>query len=118
MVDSVNGIPAPVAARALKISPSPNCMPQSPIGANASGAATFCPNIVVAVLRVGNVNKHALAQLDCFQLGPIGAERFLAIGAAVGVFKKSARNPAARKRAQVLDAGNRLHVISSGARSG
>ena len=51
MVESVNGMPAALAARADRISPSPCCMPHSPIGASTNGDDAFCPMTVVARLR-------------------------------------------------------------------
>ena len=39
------------AARAALISPSAHCMPVRPTGASATGIATFCPIIVVSVVR-------------------------------------------------------------------
>ena len=49
---------------------------------------------------------HALAQLDGLEIGAVGAQRLLVIGAAVGVVEKGTRNPAAGERAQVVDAGD------------
>ena len=57
----------------------------------------------------GDVHQHALAQRDRFEVGAIGAQRFLVIGAAVGVIEKGARNLAAGEVAQVFDAGDVLH---------
>ena len=51
MVDSVKGMPAACAARQARISPSPCCMPHSPIGASASGNDTLSPMIVVVRSR-------------------------------------------------------------------
>ena len=51
MVDSVKGTPKARAARAAAISPSACCMPVRPVGASATGMATFSPIMVVAVLR-------------------------------------------------------------------
>ena len=51
MVDSVKGMPNFSAARAALISPSALCIPVKPTGAMATGMATFCPTMVVAVLR-------------------------------------------------------------------
>ena len=41
MVESVKGMPNFLAARAAKISPSACCMPVRPVGAMATGMATF-----------------------------------------------------------------------------
>ena len=62
----------------------------------------------------GDVDQHALAQLDRFEVGAVGAQRLLVVGAAVGVIEKRARNLAAGKLPQVVDAGDVFH---GGARS-
>src|SRR5437588_11966080 len=46
MVEKQNGTPKASAARAARISPSACCMPQSPVGARATGMATSSPIIV------------------------------------------------------------------------
>ncbi len=51
MVESVKGMPNFLAALAAKISPSACCMPVRPVGAMATGMATCCPIMVLAVLR-------------------------------------------------------------------
>ena len=51
MVESVKGTPNFSAARAALISPSAACIPVSPTGASATGIATSCPAMAVAVLR-------------------------------------------------------------------
>ena len=51
MVDRVKGTPNASAARAALISPSAHCIPVMPTGASATGIATFCPIMVVSVLR-------------------------------------------------------------------
>ncbi len=51
MVESVNGMPNALAARAPRISPSACCMPVRPVGAMATGMATSWPTMVVRVLR-------------------------------------------------------------------
>ena len=51
MVESVNGMPIFLAARAARISPSACCMPVRPVGAIATGIATSWPTMVVRVLR-------------------------------------------------------------------
>ena len=51
IVDSVNGMPNLRAALAARISPSACCMPVRPVGAIATGMATFWPTMVVSVER-------------------------------------------------------------------
>ncbi len=63
---------------------------------------------------VGDVDQHALAQLDVFEVAAVGPQRFLAVGAAIGIFEKGARNTAAGQRSQVLDAGDGFHDGISG----
>ena len=58
---------------------------------------------------VGDVHQDALAQLDVLEVGAVGPERLLAVGAAVDIVEKSAWNPAAVQHTQVLDAGNGFH---------
>ena len=58
---------------------------------------------------LGDIHQHALAQLDRLQIGAVGAQRFLLIGAAIGVIEKGARHLAAGKRAQVVDVGDVFH---------
>ena len=59
---------------------------------------------------VGDVDQDALAQLDVLEIGAVGPERLLAVGAGVDIVEKSAWNPAAVQHTQVLDAGNGFHV--------
>jgi hypothetical protein len=51
MVERVKGMPNFFAASAPGISPSACSMPVRPVGAMATGMATFCPIMVLAVLR-------------------------------------------------------------------
>ena len=95
IVDSVNGMPAACAARQARISPSPCCMPHSPIGASASGSDTFSPRMVVERSRCDDVDQHALAQLDALQVVAVGAQRLLRIGAGIGIVEERARHLAA-----------------------
>ena len=107
----MKGMPAFCAARQASISPSPYCMPQSPIGASASGSDAGSPRIVVLLLRLSTSTRIALAQLDALQIGAIGAQRLLCIGAAIGIFEERARHLAAGSLPQVFDAGPGLHVL-------
>ena len=91
-------MPASLAALAARISPLPCCMPDSPTGASANGDGHFLADNRGGEAALRHVHQHALAQLDRFQIGAIGAQRFLVIGAAVGVIEKGARNLAAGKR--------------------
>ena len=61
-----------------------------------------------------DVDHHTLAQLDVLEVGPVGAQRLLVIGAAVDVLEKGLWNFAAGKRAQVFNAGDGLHGDFSG----
>ena len=114
MVDSVNGMPAACAARQARISPSPCCMPHSPIGASASGSDAGSPRIVVLVLRAGDVAQDALAQFDALEIGAVGAQRLLGIGAGFGIIDERARHLAVRGLPQVLDAGHGFHAAFPG----
>ena len=55
---------------------------------------------------MGHVDQDPLAQLDRFEIGPVGAQRLFGIGAGFGIVEKLARNPAARDLPQILDAGH------------
>ena len=110
MVDSVNGMPAGCAARQARISPSPCCMPVSPTGASASGSAAGSPRIVVVVAARGHVEQDALAQLDALEIGAVGAQRLLGIGAGVGIIEEGARHLAVGGLPQILDAGHGFHA--------
>ena len=57
----------------------------------------------------GDVDQNALAQLDAFEIGAVGAQRLLRIGAAVGIFEERARHLAAGGLPQILDAGHGFH---------
>ena len=59
----------------------------------------------------GDVDQHALAQLDLLHVGAVGAQRLLVIGTAVGVIEKGARNLAAGKLPQVFDTGDVFHGV-------
>ena len=59
----------------------------------------------------GNVDQDALAQLDGFEIGAVGAQRLLGIGAAVGIFEERPRHLAAGGLPQVLDAGHGFHGV-------
>ncbi len=103
MVESVNGMPASLAARAARISPSPCCMPNRPTGARMNGDDNFWPTTVVARLRAETSTRMRWRSLMRFQVGAVGAQRLLVVGAAVGVIEERARNPAARQLPQVFD---------------
>src|SRR4029079_10908131 len=60
-------------------------------------------------VAVGNVDHDALAQLQRPQVVMVGAQRFLVVGTAVGILKKSARHTAAVNLTEVLDASNVAH---------
>ncbi len=67
--------------------------------------------MVVAVRARGDVDQDALAQLDGFEIGAVGAQRLLGIGAAVGIFEERPRHLAAGGLPQVLDAGHGFHGL-------
>ena len=85
-------------------------MPQSPIGASASGSATCSPMMVVARLALRHVDQHALAQLDALEVGAVGAQRLLRVGAGLGIIEERAWHLAAGHLPQVLDAGHDAHA--------
>ena len=58
---------------------------------------------------IGHVDENALAQLDGLEIGAVGVERLLGVGAAFGIFEERARHPAAGGLPQVLDAGHGFH---------
>ena len=60
-----------------------------------------------------DIHQHALAQLDGREIVEVGAQRLLVIRAAVGIFEKGARNPAAGKLPQVFDAGDDFHGVTA-----
>ena len=76
------------------------------------GADSLWPTIDGREASFGHVHQNALAQLDGFEVGAIGAQRFLVVGAAIGVIEKGARHPAARRHPQIIDAGENFHGIS------
>ncbi len=59
---------------------------------------------------IGDVEQNALAQLDALEIGAIGAQRLLGIGAGLGIIDERARHLAVGGLPQVLDAGHGLHV--------
>ena len=65
--------------------------------------------MVVVVAARRDVDQDALAQLDGFEIGAVGAQRLLGIGAAIGIFEKRPRHLAAGGLPQVLDAGHGFH---------
>ena len=65
--------------------------------------------MVVEVLAVGNVDQDALPEPDLLQIGAVGAQCLLGIGAAVGILEELPRNPALRRLPQVVDTGHCLH---------
>jgi peptidoglycan/LPS O-acetylase OafA/YrhL len=93
MVDSVNGMPNFLAARAARISPSACCMPVRPVGAIATGMATGWPTMVVRSAAAFHVHRHPLAQQDLLEVGLVGAVGALGPRAGVGVVVEHARHP-------------------------
>ena len=58
---------------------------------------------------IGDVEQDALAQLDAFEIGAVGAQRLLGIGAGFGIIDKRARHLAVGGLPQILDAGHGFH---------
>ena len=56
-----------------------------------------------------DVAQDALTQLDLLEIGAVGAQRLLVVGARVGVIEEHFRDVAARALPQVIDAGKCLH---------
>ena len=67
---------------------------------------------------LGDIDQHALAQLDGFEVGPVGAQGLFVIGAAVGVIEEGARHLAAGALAQIGNAGDVFHGMPRADRSG
>ena len=68
MVDSVNGMPNFLAARAARISPSACCMPVRPGGRDGHRHGHVLPDHLRAGGAVFHVHRHALAQLDAVEI--------------------------------------------------
>src|SRR5258705_9324278 len=60
-------------------------------------------------IALGDIDQYALAKLDRFEIGAVGAQRVLGIGTAVGVIEKRFRHAALVQLAQILDAGDMFH---------
>ena len=112
MVERQSRVPAACAARAPCISPS---------RANKSGHAgrrdRDRQRELLAEQRgrdrdLRDVDQHALAQLDGVEVGAVGGERQLVIGAALAVVEQRARQAPPRDLAQVLDIGDGAHVVT------
>ena len=102
-------MPAACAARQARISPSPCCSPPMPIGASASGSETGSPRIVVPVSRCDTSTSTRWRSLIALQVGAVGAQRLLRIGARLGIAEEGARHPAPGDLPKVFDAGHPLH---------
>ena len=63
-------------------------------------------------IAVRNIHQNALAKLDLLQVLAIGAQRFLGVGAAIGVIEKCLGHLSHMNLAQILDAGDVLHERS------
>ena len=110
MVERQSRVPAACAARAPCTSPS---------RANKSGHAgrrdRDRQRQVFAEQRgrdrnLRDVHQHALAQADGVEVGAVGAQRQLVVGAALGIVEQRARQAPPRDLAQVLDIGDDGHV--------
>ena len=58
---------------------------------------------------LGDVDEDLLPQLDAFEIGAVGIQRLLGIGAPIGIFEERPRHLAAGGLAQILDTGHRFH---------
>jgi len=56
-----------------------------------------------------HIHQNALPKLDLLKIVAVGAQRFLGIGAAIGVVEKRLRHFAHMDLAQILDAGDVFH---------
>ena len=56
-----------------------------------------------------DIDQHPLAQLDAFEVGTIGAQGFLRIGAGLRIVEEGARHLAAGGLPQILDTGEGAH---------
>ena len=61
-------------------------------------------------IALRHVDEHALAQLDALEVGAVGAQRLLRVGAGFGVVEERARHLAAGRAAQVFNAGQGAHA--------
>ena len=59
---------------------------------------------------LADVEQDALAQLDTFEIGAVGAQCLLGIGASLGIIDERARHLAVGGLPEVLDAGHGFHV--------
>src|SRR5262249_31974028 len=60
-------------------------------------------------IAAGHVDQQPLAQLDALEVGAVGAQRLLRVGAGLRIIEKSARHLAAGLLSQVVDAGHGAH---------
>ena len=117
MVLSVNGMPAACAARQARISPSPCCMPAEADRRERERQRHRLADDGGGEIAARHVDQHALAQLDPLEIGAVGAQRLLRIGAGLGIVEEHPRDLAAGELPQVLDAGDGVmhgHALAVG----
>ncbi len=83
-------------------------MPDSPIGASTNGGRGGFARDRGGEIAPVDVDADALAQLDRFEIGAVGAQRRLRVRAVVGILEERARHPPLGERAQIVDAGDVL----------
>ncbi len=81
-----------------------------PVGAIATGSDSFSPSRVVATEICETSTSTRWRKLDGVEVGAVGAQRQLVIGAALGIVEQRARQAPPRDLAQVLDIGDGGHA--------
>ena len=77
-----------------------------PVGAIATGSDTVFAEQGGGNGNLRDVDQHALAQADGVEVGAVGAQRQLVVGAALGIVVERARQAPPRDLAQILDIGD------------
>src|SRR5437667_1257236 len=65
--------------------------------------------VQTCALPIFDVDRHALAQRQSLEVGAVGAQRGLVVGAAVDVVEDRLRDALFRELAQILDVGHHRH---------
>ena len=92
-VDSQKATPIASAARAAWTSARRANIPPSPTGASTTGSASGLAEHPTAASAAGHVAHHHLAQEHVAQVGDVGPQRRLVVGAAVDVVEQLAGQP-------------------------